>query len=394
MNSHAENSQYFSNKIHFRWIMTHFATAMGIGVLFVPQELGPRTIGLNSFLIMLVLCVPLSYLSHKTLSSLILSANNGGGSVLAIKEIEGKNASLIYSLLLFISSFSICVINYLALVSALSQNEIVPHSDISRVIVSVFIGILVYFFSSQGSKKIVLMTKFISLPLAGILLFISLMLVPYWDWDSLPVSEPMSLINIVSFIPIIIFAMNFSPCVSGYIEDRKNDHGFNQSSISTTLLTSCASIAVVVMFFSFSVSLAVNDSLLSSMEKNTNSIALVTELLGGGWFTVLGLFIVSAASFGALMGTLIGVKDGLKDVPAIKRIHDKVITLVVASILVLIGIMNPTIIDLIKVISGPSVIAVGMLFPAYVMIKNRRMQWIHPVAIVLGVLTLTVTFLA
>ena len=252
MNSHAENSQYFSNKIHFRWIMTHFETAMGIGVLFVPQELGPRTIGLNSFLIMLVLCVPLSYLSHKTLSSLILSSNNGGGSVLAIKEIEGKNASLIYSLLLFISSFSICVINYLALVSALSQNEIVPHSDISRVIVSVFIGILVYFFSSQGSKKIVLMTKFISLPLAGILLFISLMLVPYWDWDSLPVSEPMSLINIVSFIPIIIFAMNFSPCVSGYIEDRKNDHGFNQSSISTTLLTSCVSIAVVVMFFSFS----------------------------------------------------------------------------------------------------------------------------------------------
>ncbi|NOH73391.1 hypothetical protein F0225_18940 [Vibrio pectenicida] len=394
MNLHADNAEIFRNRINFRWIMTHFATAMGIGVLFVPQELGPRTIGMNSFFVMIILCIPLSYLSHKTLSSLIVSASNGGGSVLAIKEIEGHRTSLIYSLLLFISSFSICVINYLALVSALSQNELLPHSDLSRVIVSVFIGIIVYVFSSQGSKKIVLMTKFVSLPLAAILLFMSLMLVPYWNWDTLSIPKPISFIDIVSFIPIIIFAMNFSPCVSGYIEDCKKDHSFNQSSISSTLLTSCISIAVVVMFFSFSVSMAVNDSLLASMEKNTNSIALVTELLGGGWFTILGLFIVSAASFGALMGTLIGVKDGLKDVPAIKEVNGKVVTLVIASVLVLIGIINPTIIDLIKVISGPSVIAVGMLFPAFVMIKNRRMQWIHPIAILLGVITLTVTFLA
>jgi len=392
----AESKGVFKNRTNLRWVSTQFATAMGIGILFVPQELGPREIGIQSFLIMLVLCIPLSYLNHKTLSSLIIFGGNGGGSVLTIKKMEGIKTSLFYSLLLFVSSFSICIINFLAIVSTITQSVEPSNSEISRISASIFIGIAIYFFSSQGRSRIILMTKYISFPLAVILIFISLMLIPYWDWDILSESKTVNPTDIISLIPIVIFAMNFSPCVSGYIESSmiecKNDKHTCNSSVSSTLLSSCIAIAFVVMFFSFSVSMSLNDTLLDNMGKNTNSITLITQLLGGGWYTIVGFLIVTTASFGALMGTLIGVNDGLKDLVFMRHVKEKNMILLIVISLVTIGIINPNIIDLIKIVSGPSVIIVGMLFPALIMIKNRKMQWVHPPAIILSIITLTIIF--
>ncbi|GAB6263698.1 amino acid permease [Photobacterium sp. R1] len=385
------------NRVNSRWVATHFATAMGIGVLFVPQALGPGTIGISAFLVMVVLCIPLSYLNHKTLSGLIISGGTGGGSVATIKSMAGQKASLLYAALLFISSFSICMINFIALVAAISQSVPPEYTDIARIAAAIGIGLVIYLFSAQGHGRIVSLTKYIAVPLSLVLLFLSCLLIPKWDWQLVSAPSELHLKEIITFIPIIIFAMNFSPCVSGYIESSMRDSNNNKTvceqSASRTLLASCFAIAVTVMFFSFSVSMSLNSALLDSADKNANSISLVAQLMGGGWFNVVGFFIVAAASFGALMGTVIGVKDGLKDSPLSKKVDEKGLMVLVTVALVGIGILNPNIIDLIKMISGPAVIAVGMLFPAIVMIKNRHYQLIYFVAIGISLLTFAVGLL-
>ncbi len=63
----------YYNYVNFKWVTTQFATAMGIGILFVPQEIGPKAIGLFPFITLAIICIPLAYLNHKTLSNLIIS---------------------------------------------------------------------------------------------------------------------------------------------------------------------------------------------------------------------------------------------------------------------------------------------------------------------------------
>ncbi|HIF9275944.1 TPA: hypothetical protein ACX6QR_004018 [Photobacterium damselae] len=365
---------------------------MGIGILFLPQEIGPKTIGIYSFLIMAAICVPLSYLNHKTLSSLIISGGNGEGSVLTIKSMVGEKASLSYSFLLFISSFSICIINFIALIATISNSVDLEYTEVTRVMSSIIISIIVYMLSSQGHDQIVSITKYISVPLSIVLIFLSLMLIPEWKWQGLPDNSDVNFKDILAFIPIIVFAMNFSPCVSKYVEtsmvDCANNKVICNRNISTTLIVSCTAIAITVMFFSFSVSMALNESVLDDVGKNTNSISLVARLMGGGVFHIIGLLIVATASFGALMGTIIGVTDGLKHFSFCKKVADKKIMLLVCSALAFIGILNPNIIDLIKLISGPSVIVVGMLFPAIVMLKKRNYKLIYFIAIFISLVTL------
>ncbi len=392
MSLSAASKTMAKSSVNLRWITTHFATAMGIGILFVPQEIGPKTIGIYSFLTVVTICIPLSYLNHKTLSSLIISSGNGEGSVLTIKSLAGERASLAYSFLLFVSSFSICIINFIALISAISQSVSLEYAEIIRVAASIVISIIVYMLSSQGHEKIVSITKYISVPLSIVLIFLTLMLIPQWEWGTLSDSSGINFKDIITSIPIIIFAMNFSPCVSRYIEtsmrDSKNNKVICNRNTSSTLIASCTAIAITVMFFSFSVSMALNDSILDSVGKNTNSISLIAKLMGGGVFNVIGLLIVVTASFGALMGTIIGVNDGLKYLSFSKRMTDRKIMLLVCGALAFIGIINPNIIDLIKIISGPLVVVVGMLFPAIVMLKSRNFKFIYFVAIAISLVTI------
>lgn len=386
------NENLNKSGINFRWMATHFATAMGIGVLFVPQEIGPQTIGFSSFLIMIAICIPIAYLNHKTLSGLIIFGGNGEGSVLTIRSMAGKKASLLYSFLLLISSLSICIINFIALVSAISQTVPAEYTEIVRVISSISISALIYALSSRNHQKIVAVTKYISIPLSLVLIGTSLFLIPFWDWAILSANSDINVREIITFIPIIVFAMNFTPCVSMYIEStirkKDNDKIACEKETSMTLLASCIAIAITVMFFSFSVSMALDSSMLENMGKNTNSISLISQLLGGGVFQVIGLMIVATASFGALMGTLIGVQDGLKHFSFSQHISDKKLMLFVCCLLALVGILNPNIIDLIKLISGPSVIAVGMLIPAFIMLKNKHFKCIYFMAIVISLITL------
>lgn len=382
--------------INLQWVAVHFATAMGIGTLFVPQVLGPKTIGINSFLIMLVISVPLAYLNHRVLASLIIYGGNGKGSVLAIKNLEGNKASLFYSLLLFLSSLSICIINFTALTSTISQNISPIFATNLRAPTSITIGIIVYIISYQKNNMLISTIKYTSLILAMALILISFILIPYWDWSIVQEEKDINIVEIISFIPIIIFAMNFSSCVSSYTESSmikcKEDKHLCDRHVSMTLITSCISIALIIMFFSFSVSLSLTNSALAHADKNTDAITLLALSLGNEWIKVIGLLIVVSASFGALMGTLIGVKDGLKDLDFIKKIKTHKLMFFIAIFLTMIGIVNPNIIDIIKTVSGPLVIIIGMLFPAIIMIKNQRVHWLYLVAITISIITLFCIF--
>ncbi len=63
--------------------------------------------------------------------------------------------------------------------------------------------------------------------------------------------------------------------------------------------------------------------------------------------------------------------------------------LVVCFGLALFGIVNPNVMDLIKTISGPSVIIIGMLFPAIVMLKNKKVNVTNFFAIVVSGIVLS-----
>ncbi len=172
-----------------------------------------------------------------------------------------------------------------------------------------------YLLSAHGHARILLITKYISVPLAIVLFSLSLLLIPKWDVSVLSSHSEIKIKDMISYIPVIIFAMNFSPCVSKFVESvldsSSNDGEEAKKSSSATIFTSCSIIAITVMFFSFSVSMSLTDSMLVNTPKNTNAITLVSQFSNSNAVNIAGLAVVVIASFGALIGTIIGVKDGL-----------------------------------------------------------------------------------
>jgi serine transporter len=382
------------NNLDRGWILTCFGTAVGAGILFLPIQVGIS--GVWSIIFLTLIIFPITYVSHRGITRVVASCPKATDIVGAIEYDLGHTAGFVVSVLYFLSIVTICV-GYATALTNLTDSflvnqmhtTIVPRPALTFFILGVLTLVLL------GNERIIVaITSALTLPLIILLLAISIYMIPQWNLSSFH-----SIFSIRDFIkstllllPILIFAMNFSPVCSllgvSYKKRYTNVEDAIKHSDSVVKWTS-ALVFVFVMLFVFSLFLSITpEILIDAKHKNIDTLTAIAL----AYNTPIFLYTLPMFSFLAIassyFGHFTGTREGLSGIfvqiatwkkPEVKdRLDLKKIkltsTLVLFITLWVLAVYNPPILSIIGAVSAPIIAIYLYLMPVILMKKVPRLQ--------------------
>jgi serine transporter len=382
------------NNLDRGWILTCFGTAVGAGILFLPIQAGLS--GIWSIIFLTLIIFPITYISHRGITRIVASCPQATDIVEAIEYDLGHTAGFIVSILYFLSIVTICV-GYATALTNLTSSFLINQMHvivISRPVLTFFIlGILTSVL--LGNERVmVAVTSTLTFPLIILLLAISVYMAPRWNLSSFH-----SVFSIRDFIkntflllPILVFAMNFSPICSSlgafYKKRYANVEDVIKHSDSVVKWNSVF-LLVFVMFFVFSLVLSITPEILIDAKRN-NIDALTAIALA--YNTPLFLYTLPIFAFLAIassyFGHFTGTREGLSSIfvqiatwgkPEVKNnLNFKKIklisTLILFIMLWILAVYNPSILSILGAVSAPIIAIYAYLMPVILMKKIPRLQ--------------------
>jgi serine transporter len=378
-----------------RWILTCFGTAVGAGILFLPIQTGSGDIW--SILFLTFIIFPVTYISHRGITRITSSCPNKIGDIIEVIKYDlGFTAGFIVSILYFLSIVTLCV-GYATGLTNIVNSFLINQMHIfkiSRPIIT-FIVLAVLTLVLIGNEKIMTyVTSIMAFPLIILLVMISVYMIPHWN--VIPMFTTFSIKRFLKsaflLLPILIFAMNFSPiCSLLGMSCRKQYNNIVESVKHSDLIVKWNSIflLIFIMFFVFSLFFSTTPEILTYAKQNNIDALTAIALTYNDSILLYVLPVISLlAIISSYFGHFIGTREGLNGILMqiiIKNFNVKndintkrklkiINTIILFTILWILAIFNPPILSVIGILSAPIIAIYAYLMPVILMNKIQRLN--------------------
>jgi serine transporter len=392
------------------WMLTLFGTAIGAGVLFLPIDAGLG--GIWPLIIMAVLAWPMTFLSHQALARFVLSSSRPGEDITVVAEtFFGRNIGLLVILLYFFSILPIVMVYGVSITNTVDsfmvhqlQMEPVSRVWLSGGLIAIMMG--VYY---GGEKLLTTVTSWLVYPLAAILLFLSIYLIPEWNLAMFSAPTP-SLGKMSSVIwitlPVIVFSFNHTPVISYFSLAMQRRYGdMAEPKASQIIFNNACVIWFFVLFFVFSCVLSLSpQDLLNAKQQNVSILSYLANTHESPLISYLAPIVAFCAIASSFFGHYAGTAEGLTAlIMRVKksenpRADDGAQTqspvlkygVPAGMFLVLWGcaVKNPSVLSVIESLSGPIIAAILFLMP---MIAIHTVPALHKYAGKIGNIFIVIT---
>lgn len=381
-----------TTKVDIQWIFTLFGTAIGAGLLYLPVQAGDS--GFWALVTVMIFALPLTYYSHKNMSNIVLSADDGGITDVFTHNL-GKFFGLICVVLYFFAIFLNMPMYSIGLNNELSNfllNYHIVNTNLSTNIWFSF-GILVSLLVivSLGINLILKFMQVIVIFLILLVLVLCVYIIPDWNYKFITESH----FDIVSYVtgvlmvlPILVLSMNHSPVISSlvifYRDYVKVDKSEEKVKVYKILQINALILFIFVLLFVTSCLLSTTvEDLNRASANNLSIVTLIQEQHPSILLNILAPMIVFTAIISSFIGCYIGSKEALRylfkylfrDICKINMsdsLIDKICILLIFIVLWICTISNFKILNIIGILVAPTVAFLLYILPVIIIYKNIK----------------------
>ncbi|WP_294927690.1 aromatic amino acid transport family protein [uncultured Paracoccus sp.] len=359
------------------WMLSLFGTAVGAGILFLPINAGIG--GFWPLVAMTLLIGPMTYLSHRGLARFVCSGSRPDADITeVVAEHFGPRAGQFITVLYFLAIYPIVLIYGVGItntVGSFMENQMgmapPPRWILSGVLIAAMMVVMI-----AGERIMLVATQWLVYPLAAILVFLSLYLIPSWNLAAVRQFTPMgtALSTIWLTLPVLIFSFNHSPAISQFSVAMRRDYGADGPAKADRILRNTSAMLVgFVMLFVFSCVLSLTpEQLAEAKAQNLPVLSYLANAHGSSFVSIFGPLIAFAAIVSSFFGHYLGAAEGLKGIlrgrtgrvaagPGLDRMIAVFIFLTTWGV----AVVNPSILGMIETLSGPVIAAILYLMPMY-----------------------------
>lgn len=380
-----------NRKFDVTWILSLFGTAVGAGVLFLPVNAG--MCGFWPLVVITLLVGPMTWLAHRGLSRFVLSSRVAGNDITdVVEEHFGQTAGIIITLLYFFAIYPILLIYGVGItntVDSLLVHQLgitsPPRAILSLVLIAALMSVML-----TNERLMLRITEMLVYPLVGILFFLSVYLIPHWDFSILsemPTAGDFSL-TLWLTIPVLVFAFNHSPAISSFSVSVQREYPACADAKASQILRRTSGILLLfVMFFVFSCVLSVSpEELNAAKAQNIPILSYLANKFDNPLISFLGPLVAILAISSSFFGHYLGAREGLHGVirkvarrwhfvPE-KRLLGRCITVFFLLSLWGVATLNPGIPGMIASLGGPIIAIILFIMPVYAIYKIPALaQW-------------------
>ncbi|WP_025822301.1 aromatic amino acid transport family protein [Shewanella marina] len=361
------------------WMLSLFGTAVGAGILFLPINIGIG--GFWPLVIIALIAGPMTYWAHRGLARFVLSSSNKSSDFTdVVEEHFGAKAGRLISLLYFLSIFPILLIYGVGLTN--TTNSFIVHqlhmAEPSRVLLS---GILVFGMITvmmAGEKAMLRAFEIIVYPLSLILAGLSIYLIPSWkapDFSIVPDTKDF-ISTLWLALPVVVFAFSYTPVISGFTNAQRRIHG-NLATHKTEQILKRTSVMLLlfVLFFVFSCVLSLTpEQLHQAKAQNVSVLSYLANIHNNHIIMILGPFIAFIAITSSFLGHFMGARESFNGLMhkqtgwSVRKI-DRIGVVVMFFSIWLVSVLNPSILGMIEMISGPIIAMILFIMPMVAVYK-------------------------
>ncbi|UIP26877.1 HAAAP family serine/threonine permease [Photobacterium sp. TLY01] len=373
------------------WVLSLFGTAVGAGILFLPINAGMN--GFWPLLAMTLLIGPMTYLAHRGLARFVLSSAKPGSDITeVVEEHFGASAGKLITLLYFFAIYPIVLIYGVGITNTVDSfmvNQLgmvsMPRALLSIILILGMMSVMI-----AGEKLMLKVTQFLVYPLVGILLFMSVYLIPEWNLASVSLDTLPSwgdfAVTLWITIPVLVFSFNHSPIISAFSQAQAREHGEQAEEKASRILARSAMMLLgFVMFFVFSCVLSLSpQDLAQAKAENLAILSYLANKHDSPFISYLGPVVAFVAIVSSFFGHYLGAREGLNGLvskqlkSAGKQVNEKnidkfTVVFMIATIW-LVATVNPSILGMIETLGGPIIATILFLMPMYAVHKVPAMQ--------------------
>ncbi|EPT9251573.1 aromatic amino acid transport family protein [Photobacterium damselae] len=372
-------SQSVWNKADTSWMLSLFGTAVGAGILFLPINIGAG--GFWPLVVMALIAGPMTFWAHRGLARFVLSsAKKDSDFTDVVEEHFGAKSGRLISLLYFLSIFPILLIYGVGLTNTVDSfivNQLHMAAP-SRVVLS---GVLVFAMIAvmmAGEKVMLKAFEVIVYPLAAILAGLSLYLIPSWtlpDFSVVPTTKDF-ISSVWLAVPVVVFAFSHTPVISGFANAQRRQYG-EQGFQKTEQILKRTSIMLLsfVLFFVFSCVLSLSpDQLQQAKAQNVSVLSFLANVHDNHFIVLLGPFIAFIAITSSFLGHFMGARESFnglvqKQTSWPEKKVDRLGVVLMFFSIWFAAVMNPSILGMMEVISGPIIAMILFIMPMIAVYK-------------------------
>ncbi|MGP5156957.1 aromatic amino acid transport family protein [Pseudoalteromonas prydzensis] len=366
-----------------QWVLSLFGTAVGAGILFLPINIGIG--GFWPLIILACMALPMTFLAHRGLARFVLSSKNKDADFTdVVEEHFGANADRLISLLYFLSIFPILLIYGVGLTNTVDSfivNQLGMESP-SRVLLS---GVLVAGMISLmlGGERLMLRAFAILVyPLVGILLFLSLYLIPSWQVPDMAFPEFAGFSKILWLsIPIIVFSFSHAAAISSFVNVQRGHYGNQATAKSEAILKRTSLLLIVfVLLFVFSCVLSLTpEQMLQAKAQNVSVLSYLANVTDNSFIATFGPLVAFIAITSSFLGHFLGARESFnglvtKQTSLSLKNADKIGVAIMFLAIWFCAVKNPSILDMMDQLSGPIIAMILFIMPMIAVYKVPALQ--------------------
>ena len=366
-----------------QWVLSLFGTAVGAGILFLPINIGIG--GFWPLIILACMALPMTFLAHRGLARFVLSSKNKDADFTdVVEEHFGANAGRLISLLYFLSIFPILLIYGVGLTNTVDSfivNQLGMESP-SRVLLS---GVLVAGMISLmlGGERLMLRAFAILVyPLVGILLFLSLYLIPSWQVPDMAFPEFAAFSKTLWLsIPIIVFSFSHAAAISSFVNVQRGHYGNQATAKSEAILKRTSLLLIVfVLLFVFSCVLSLTpEQMLQAKAQNVSVLSYLANVTDNSFIATFGPLVAFIAITSSFLGHFLGARESFnglmtKQANLSMKSADKIGVAIMFLAIWFCAVKNPSILDMMDQLSGPIIAMILFIMPMIAVYKVPALQ--------------------
>ncbi|MGL5290323.1 MAG: serine/threonine transporter [Vibrionaceae bacterium] len=371
------------------WMLSLFGTAVGAGILFLPINAGAH--GFWPLVALTLIVGPMTYLSHRGLARFVLSSKNPGCDITeVVEEHFGVNAGKLITLLYFFAIYPIVLIYGVGITNTVDSfmvNQLGMES-LPRWLLSILLILGMTSIMLAGERLMLKATQFLVYPLVGILVFMSIYLVPNWNGSALmqiPSAGDFARTLWIT-IPVLVFAFNHSPAISSFSMAQHQRYGKDAVQKTDLILRRTSGMLLLfVMLFVFSCVLSLTPAdLAQAKSQNLSILSYLANEHSSPFISFLGPIVAFVAIVSSFFGHYLGAREALNGLVIKQRrsqgktINIKKINLATALFIIvtswITATLNPSILGMIESLGGPIIATILFIMPMYAIKKVPQMQ--------------------
>lgn len=381
------------NKIDRGWVLTCFGTAVGAGILFLPIQAGLG--GIWPTIALTVIIFPVTYVAHRGITRIVASCDKATDIIGAVEHDLGRTAGFVVSVLYFLSIITICV-GYATGITNVVDNFITHQlhmPEFPRPLLALILLAAMTAFLLGKQELMVKVTSALTYPLILLLAALSLYVIPRWNMSAFqrPFATGDFFHNFFLLLPVLVFAMNFSPVCSSLGSFYRTNNATPGEAVARSdnvVKWTALILLVFVMFFVISLTLAATPEMLQeARDNNIDALTAISHAFNEPllvWIPPIISFLAITTSY---FGHFAGTREGLMGI--ITRLmtwshperrdsldHRKINIIVTIALFIglwLLAEYNPSILTIIGALSAPIIAIYAYLMPVFLMRRVPRL---------------------